>query len=199
MNNENEPDQPSLESRDSSDGDKADEPSLEALESERGLLEDLFSKRFSYYSLFAAGFILAVFQAAATEERLLRLVTATGWIVFGLMLLSIWRTNILINCVLDKLKNKSSTYPLNWLIEDRKKDRWKLLLKLPLRSNSYLVGISLSLWLLISVFAVLSWTDPEALKRDDRQQVGAADPATASESKLEKMEKPLPESERPAP
>ena len=129
---------------------------MEFLDSESRLLEELFVKRFNYYSLFAAAFLFLIFQADSTNNIvLIRIGLCAGCVIFGLMFLSIWRTNILITRVLSEL-SKCESYPLSLILNKYKPIKFP-----PLRSNTYIVLISLVLFLFILLLTILSFAYKE--------------------------------------
>jgi hypothetical protein len=129
---------------------------IEFLDSESRLLEELFVKRFNYYSLFAAAFLFLIFQVDSTDNIILfRIGLCVGCVIFGLMFLSIWRTNILINRILAEL-SKCESYPLSIIFNKNKPIKFP-----PLRSNTYIVLISLVLFLFILLLTILSFAYAE--------------------------------------
>ena len=130
---------------------------IKSLDAESRLLEDLFAKRFNYYSLFAAAFVLLVFEAPQTNLIIIRIVLASGSLIFLLMFLSILRTNIIINRILDEL-SRYEEYPLTIALNNSKPISFP-----PNRSNTYIVAVSFVMFIMVLLLTVISFVLPNIL------------------------------------
>ncbi|MDC7998031.1 hypothetical protein [Gilvibacter sediminis] len=132
------------------------------LDEERRFLEELFAKRFNYYSLFAAAFLFTIFQVYSESNQLLfTLAIWAGISFFLLMLLAIWRTNSLINRVLDEIL-KYCNHPYTKIVLGKEHPDFEKKLKEPkklerrFRSNNFLVLISAILFVFMFVIVILN-------------------------------------------
>lgn len=115
-------------------------------------MEELFRQRFNYYGLIVSALLIAIFNTQSKDLQQVLLIA--GVIIFGLMAVAIWRTNLIVNRLLNKL-HEDETHP--YTLVSKLADKPKLIF-LRFRANNMFVFISICIWLLpIALLIGTNW------------------------------------------